>query len=568
MLRCPNLSSVGAALLVLCAACGSGNLLLPTPIGEDAGARDSSTAIVDQGQSGDTRPADTDTSASDGIADAAPDQCDACPGYDASADAAPDSTPDAPSKGPLNVVVIVTDDQGWADFSAYDHHANDIDTPNLDRIALEGVRFTNGYVTAPVCSPSRAGWNTGRYQQRWEDPKSSWDPGLPSHITTLAERFKSAGYDTAKVGKTDFGANFYEHEVREYPLRHGYDTFLGFAHHGHDYSLLSWEVFNKTPDPLGRTKARGGLGPLMHNRGWQSYTKGYTTEIFTNEAIRFIERSHEKPFFLTVSYNSVHHLIHQVPWRYLKPFGVAPILNFDPDTMGDYSVYHGKYKKPGVIPEGDMRKFYLANLACLDHNVGLLLDTLEKEGLSEDTLVVFFSDNGGSPYTGANNWPLRGSKYVLFEGGVRVPMAMRLPGRIAAGKVLTQPVSTLDIAPTVLTAAGVRFPRKDMDGVSLWSALLGKTPVNATRPLFWRFNNSRGAQFAVRKGNWKLVRSADRTDNVTSWTRRGPASSQPMLFDLRQDNAGEQRNRSADFPAKVQELQSLYDAWWKQMREG
>jgi arylsulfatase A-like enzyme len=168
-----------------------------------------------------------------------------------------------------NVVIIVTDDHGYADLSAYAHAAADVATPNMDRIASKGVLFTRAYVTAPVCSPSRAGWNTGRYQQRW-DLNLGQTPGLPSEGSTIAEYFKSAGYATGKVGKNDFGRGYHSQDGREYPLNHGYDEFLGFSSHAHDYFLLSEEIEKSTPDPHGHSAA---LGPLFDNRGRRSFEK-------------------------------------------------------------------------------------------------------------------------------------------------------------------------------------------------------------------------------------------------------------------------------------------------------
>ena len=225
-----------------------------------------------------------------------------------------------------NIVILVTDDQGYADLSAYPHAAKDVHTPHMDRIAKEGVLLTQGYVSAPVCSPSRAGWNTGLYQQRWGH--WSWGAPLPATARTLAERLKAVGYVTGKVGKSDFGTHYHSLDVREYPLNHGYDEFLGFSSHAHDYWLLSEEIEKKTPDPHGGSAA---LGPLFENRGRKEYDQGYLTTILTDAAVDFLKRHRDDTFLLTVAYNSVHHLIHEVPDEYLKKHGVKPIPNYDPD---------------------------------------------------------------------------------------------------------------------------------------------------------------------------------------------------------------------------------------------
>ena len=458
-----------------------------------------------------------------------------------------------------NILVIVTDDQGYGDLSAYSHHAADIDTPNLDRLAGEGVLFTQAYVSAPVCSPSRAGWNTGRYQQRW-DPRASWSPGLPNDEKTLAEYLKGTGYTTGKVGKNDFGDGYHTHEPREYPLNHGFDEFLGFSAHAHDYFLLSHEIEKKTPDPHG---ASATLGALLHNDGFKSYDEGYTTEIFTDSAIDFMKRHRQTPFFLSLCYNSVHHLIHEVPERYLKKYGAKQIPNYNPETMGRYRKYYNTYNELDPISDEDMRRYYLANLDCIDDNIGRLLTAMDKLNLTENTLVIFFADNGGSPLTGANNRPLRGSKYILYEGGIRVPFAMRWPGQLPSGAVCKQPVSTLDVLPTCLEAADAPVPGY-LDGQSILPVIeRGESARSSQRPMFWKWQGN----FAVRRGDWKLVKTHDYTRRKpTSQILQGPTSKQPQLFNLRKDPA-EQHDLSDEHPRKVKELRTLYDRWAKSIRQ-
>jgi len=460
-----------------------------------------------------------------------------------------------------NILIIITDDQGYADLSAFSHSANDIATPNMDRIAKEGVLCTQAYVSAPVCSPSRSGWNTGLYQQRW-DPSASWAPGLPRKVKTIAEHLRDAGYVTGKVGKSDFGRGYHRMDVREYPLNHGFDEFLGFSSHAHDFFLLSEDVEKRTPDPHGHSAA---LGTLFHNRSRKSFEKGYTTEIFTDTAIDFLRRHKSKPFFLTVSYNSVHHLIHEVPERYLKKHNVKKIPNYDPGTMGKYETYYRKYCKLDPISDKNMRKYYLANLNCLDDNIGRLLDAVEKLNLSEDTLLFFFADNGGSPLTGADNRPLRGSKYILFEGGIRVPFMMRWPNRLPGGRTYKHRVSTLDILPTCLDAAGFTVPSAgNLDGDSFLEAVGNDLPsATHSRALFWRF----GKNWAVREGDWKLVKTKDFTSpKPTSWILRGPlAPDRPMLFNLKKDPA-EQHDVYEQYPQVVKRLNKLFLKWKNQVK--
>ena len=209
----------------------------------------------------------------------------------------------------------------------------------MDRLAARGVLFTQAYVTAPVCSPSRAGWNTGQHQVRW-DPKSSFNCGHPGGVENIAEIMKANGFATARFGKNDYGnKSIHRQDVREYPLNHGYDEFLGVSAHGHDYFLLSKDIENQTDDPKGHSAV---VGPLMHNKGVKEFKDGYLTDIFTDATIDFLKRHKEKPFFVTLSYNSVHHLIHQVPKRYLDKYGVREIANYDPETMGKYGDWFKK----------------------------------------------------------------------------------------------------------------------------------------------------------------------------------------------------------------------------------
>ena len=170
-----------------------------------------------------------------------------------------------------NFLVIVVDDQGYADLSAYEHSAPDVRTPQMDRLASRGVLFTNAYASAGVCSPARAGWNSGQHQARW-DPKSSFNCGLPKDVPHIASIMKANGYATAKIGKNDYGnKSLHRQEVYEYPLNHGFDEFLGFSAHGHDFFLLSKGIQERTPDPKGHSAS---VGPMMHNRGYQEFKEG------------------------------------------------------------------------------------------------------------------------------------------------------------------------------------------------------------------------------------------------------------------------------------------------------
>ncbi|TVZ57981.1 arylsulfatase A-like enzyme [Flavobacteriaceae bacterium MAR_2010_105] len=455
-----------------------------------------------------------------------------------------------------NILLIVVDDQGYADFSPFENHDNSIETPNLTRLGKLGTTFTQAYVTAPVCSPSRAGILTGKNQFRWDKP-ASWGPGLPDDVKTIAEYLKEAGYETARIGKNDLGRNFHKNNVREYPLNHGYDEFLGFSAHAHDYWLNSDKIKERTPDPYGTSAL---LGPLMHNMGEKSYEEGYLTDIFTDEFIDYIKRKREKPFFLTLSYSAVHHLIHEVPKKYLDKFGAKEIPNYDPDSLmafgnhkpGSYSAYYDKYSRVGAIKADELRAYYLANLNCLDDNIGRVLDALKEQNLDKNTLIVFISDNGGSPLTGANNAPLTGGKYSLWEGGIRVPLAISWPGNIAPGKVETNYVSATDILPTLLNAAGVVTRDETLDGISLLKP-------DANRLLVWKWQKT----WAVRQGKWKLTNANEnhwKSDPSTQYISPIVDNLELKLFNVEED-PGERFDLALQYPEKVKELELAYNNW-------
>ena len=469
-----------------------------------------------------------------------------------------EASPGASNASPPNILLIVVDDQGYADFAPFDNHDPAAATPHMARLAEGGTVYTQAYVTAPVCSPSRVGMLTGKNQFRWDGP-ASWGPGLPDSVRTVAEYLSAAGYATARIGKNDLGQKFHRNDVREYPTHHGYDEFLGFSAHAHDFWLLSGEIRDRTPDPANTSAV---LGPLMHNDGEKEYTEGYLTDILTDEAIDYLGRERDRPFFLTLSYNAVHHLVHEVPERYLLKYGATPLPNYDPaDSLafgrhpaGSYSAYYDMYSRTGAISVDDMRRYYLANLNALDDNVGRLLDALDDRELAENTLVVYISDNGGSPLTGANNAPLTGGKYALWEGGIRVPMAIRWPGVVAAGAKEERYVSALDVLPTLASAAGVTVDDPTLDGQSL----LGSTPDPA-RLLVWKWQKT----WAVRRGDYKLTNAHEdhwKSEPVRQYIAPIVDNDSLKLFDLRQD-PGERIDLSATLPDTVAALQRAYEEW-------
>jgi len=466
----------------------------------------------------------------------------------------------APS-APPNVLLIVIDDQGYADFSPFSNYSGEAKTTNMARLAKSGTVYTQAYVTAPVCSPSRVGLLTGKNQFRWDKP-ASWGPGLPDSVRTIAEYLRDAGYATARIGKNDLGRNFHtQFDEREYPLQHGYDEFLGFNAHAHDYWLMSAAIRDRTPDPSGTSAV---LGPLLHNEGERSYEEGYLTDILTDEAIDYVGKDRgDQPFFLTLGYSSVHHLIHEVPRQYLDQYDVPAIPNYDPadslaygkHSAGSYAAYYDKYSRLGAISEEPLRKYYLANIHCLDDNIGRLLNALKEGGLDRNTMVILVSDNGGSPLTGADNAPLAGGKYSLWEGGIRVPLAVSWPGHFKAEGREDRPVSTLDILPTVLDAANISPDDPTLDGRLL-------TAPDPERAFIWKWQNT----WAIRQGDYKLTNSDE-----NHWKSRpsnqyiAPISDTLTLklFNVATDPA-ERNDLAAEYPDKVNTLRQVHSEWMRE----
>jgi arylsulfatase A-like enzyme len=403
-----------------------------------------------------------------------------------------------------NIIVIISDDMGYADIGC--QGCKDIATPNIDSIAENGVRFTNGYVSCPVCSPTRAGLATGRYQQRFGHEYNTGPPpgglrehvGLPLTEVTIANVLKSAGYVTGAVGKWHLGMAPHFH-----PFKRGYDEFFGFLHGGHSYI-----------DP-----GVGTWNPIL--RGTEQVgEKDYLTDAFSREAVAFIKQHHDEPFFLYLAYNAVHTPL-QGPKRYADSF--KDITN-------------------------SKRRVYAGMLTAMDEGIGAVLDKLREYGIEKDTLVFFINDNGGpTPANGSDNSPLRGTKGTMYEGGIRVPFMVQWPGHLKGGRIYEHPVISLDILPTAAAAAGAERPNdRKIDGVNLLPYLMGRKKGMPHEILFWR----RGQTHAVRKGNYKLVEAGNSSE----------------VFDLFSD-VGEARNLSEERPELVKELEQAYDEWDSQMIE-
>jgi arylsulfatase A-like enzyme len=377
-----------------------------------------------------------------------------------------------------NIILILADDLGYADLSL--NGSLQIQTPNIDALAKEGVNFLHAYVSAPVCSPSRAGLLTGRNQVRFgydnnlANNQSGFDPefaGLPIDQKTIGDRLKEAGYVTGLIGKWHLGSKEQFH-----PLHRGFDEFWGYVGGGHHY-FKSEE------------NGQGYLAPLESNyKTPQPIT--YLTDDKGDECVDFIRRHKNQPFFLYASFNAPHAPMHA--------------------TEEDLALFSH------ILDE--KRRIYLAMVHRLDVNVGRITKALEEYGLEENTLIVFLSDNGGPvDQNSSNNSPFNGQKGILLEGGIRVPFIMKWKGSLPSGETYTHPVISLDLMPTFMALSGIGSMDSDQfDGVNLMPYLTKKREGRPHESLKWRFTISAG----IFEDNWKLIRLPDRL---------------PLLFDLGKD---------------------------------
>ena len=418
-----------------------------------------------------------------------------------------------PARKP-NILVILADDLGYGDIGCFG--GKDVVTPNIDALAAAGTRFTDGYVSCAVCSPSRAALLTGRYQQRFGHEFNSSQGGadgavfgLPKTEKTLAQYLKPAGYRTAAIGKWHLGA-----EEGYFPQDHGFDEYFGFLDGTDEYVLPGMKdakVLEEDGIPERHHAMYRGKQQIQETR--------FLTDAFREEACSFLERNRNQPFFLYFAPNAVHGPLQTIQ-RYWDRF-------------------------PGVT--NPRRRMLAAMASGLDDAVGAVLERLRAYDLERDTLVFFLSDNGSPLLNGAgSNGIFNGSKFTYYEGGVRVPFMVRWPGRIPAGKVYKTPVVSRDILPTAMAVAGVPLPSGvEFDGLDLMPFLNGTKNYVPHDMLFWRAGKGR----AVIMGRWKLVEC-------------GPEYIK--LYDLSAD-PGETKDLSTQSPAVLKELRQAWSEWNSKM---
>lgn len=438
-----------------------------------------------------------------------------------------------------NVIVIIADDLGYADISAFG--VKRISTPNIDRIGNEGVKFPVAYATAPVCSPSRAGVQTGRHQDRFgfefnngpaqRDIRQNL--GLPVGEITVADALRKQSYHTGIIGKWHLGSN-----ADFYPTNRGYDEFVGILTGQTNYidrTLPGVHVATFGDDAAEGPVAKNGRGPANEvfegaNRTVVHNDQEYLTDYFAHRAAEYIGRNakSEQPYFLYMAFNAPH----------------APLM-----------VTQKYYDRFPQIKSEPMR-IYAAMISALDDGVGEILKAVEASGEAENTIIYFMSDNGCAAYQPGvcSCEPLRGGKLTHYEGGVRVPFMMRWPGHVKAGSVYRNAVSTMDIFPTVVAAAGGQLPAdRPYDGVDIMPYLSGTNPGQPHDILAWR----RQPLVSIRKGDWKLWQSVGGGEYGEPYV---------LLFNLKND-PNEATNLAEKEPAKVKELQAAIAQWSKDLHD-
>ena len=431
-----------------------------------------------------------------------------------------------PNLNPPNIILFMTDDQGYGDLSCMG--SADVRTPHLDQLAASGARFTSWYSNSPVCSPSRASLLTGRYPGnagvRAILAGHRTASGLPASTPTLAAALKPLGYQTSLFGKWHLGL-----AAGSRPEDHGFDEWFGFMAGCVDYysHIFYWGM--NVPGP--------GINPthdLWHNgRETWDHNGQYLTDLITEKAVQHIRGAARsgQPFFTYVAYNAPHYPMH-APRKYMDRFAHLP---WDRQVMA-------------------------AMISAVDDGMGEIVAELERQGVRDNTLIFFMSDNGPSretrnwldgrldPYYGGTTGQLKGHKFSLFEGGIRVPAILSWPAQVPAGQVIDQPGAAMDVFPTCVAAAGGDVSAYEMDGANLLPAHAGGEPMPA-RDLFWEMDQ----QTAIRRGPWKLVLNGQLVEGA-------PPEDAVHLANLDEDMA-ERRNLSGAHPALVAELTDAALAW-------
>jgi arylsulfatase A-like enzyme len=422
-----------------------------------------------------------------------------------------------------NILLILTDDMGYADATG----TTEIPVPNLQRLADGGVRCTEAYVTAPVCVPSRMGLLSGCHQQRFGIYGNVYGAEVNEMAlahTLLPRVMQKGGYRTILIGKWHQSGNSREVFQYGHPVDRGFDEMVAVPRGG---TYMPGITYYRTSEPLKTTK--------------------YVTDFWGDEACSFIDRNKEKPFFLYLAFNAVH----------------AAMEALEEDIV----------VLPGDQRKGRMREIYTGMMTAMDRNVGRVLDSLEENGLTENTIVIFLNDNGGGGHTEvygehsrnyADNSPYRGYKNDLYEGGIRTPFYIKWPGRVKAGSTFSGKVSSMDVFPTIVAATGLHMPLQPCDGKNLMPYFEGSATGEPHESLFWESKNwtrpglpnafeNRKHNAAVRKGPWKLIRLAHSIDAATPPPRWA-------LYDLSND-VSEQNDLAAQHPEIVESLGRVFNEW-------
>jgi arylsulfatase A len=442
---------------------------------------------------------------------------------------------------PPNIILIVSDDQGYGDFGILKQ--NNIITPNLDRLCREGTRLSSFYVSWPACTPSRGSLLTGRYPQRngiydmirneapdygkkytHAEYQATFERigGMDEREILLPKVLKTAGYTSGIYGKWDLGT------LKRYlPTSRGFDDFYGFVNTGIDYY---------THERYGVPSMYRNLDPTEEDQGT------YATYLFEREAMRFLKENWQQPFFLYVPFNAPHGSSAldpkirgtiQAPEKYEKMY---------PPVRNEWRKGN-KYGKEALVPTSEKRtRDYRASVTCMDESIGRILGFLDEKNIARNTMVIFFSDNGGGG--GSDNLPLRGGKSRMWEGGVRVCSVMRWPGRIPAGKVNDEFLTSMEIFPTLAKLAKAEMPTGlILDGFDLLPILQGKAK-SPRKEMFWERKDLR----AARVGNWKWVDTP---------TYGG-------LYDLTKD-IGESKDLSKSHPDVLRMMKARFANWKREM---